>query len=209
MSGAGMLASLSDLANGLERYATARQARRLVLLCLLLLLAGCVPVKPLAVLGQVPQFQLTLETDQPFDSRSLDGHIWVANFIFTTCQGPCPMMSHQMRGIQNSTGNTPELKLVSFTVDPAHDTPPVLAKYATHFKADPARWHFLTGEMERLNELGLNAFKLNSVNGSLNHSTRFVLVDGKRRIRGYYLSSDDGFPKKLLHDIRQLQSEPT
>ena len=176
---------------------------------LLLLLAACAQVKPLPVLGQVPQFQLTSQADQPFDSRTLDGHIWVADFIYTTCDGPCPMMSHQMRGIQNSTGATPELKLVSFTVDPAHDTPPVLAKYAGHFKADPARWYFLTGEMERLNELGIKAFKLNNVDGSLSHSTRFVLVDGKRRIRGYYLSSDDGFPKNLLHDIRQLQSEPS
>jgi protein SCO1/2 len=171
------------------------------------LLVGCAQVKPLPVIGEVPQFQLTLQTDQPFDSQTLDGHIWVANFIYTTCDGPCPMMSHQMRGIQNSTSGTPQLKLVSFTVDPAHDTPPVLSKYAAHFKADPDRWYFLTGEMGRLNELGIGAFRLNSVDGSLSHSTRFVLVDGKRRIRGYYLSNDDGFPKKLLHDIRQLQSE--
>jgi len=74
------------------------------LACLLLLLTGCADVKPLPVLGQVPQFQLTRDTDQPFDSRTLDGHIWVADFIYTTCDGPCPMMSHQMRGIQNSTG---------------------------------------------------------------------------------------------------------
>jgi protein SCO1/2 len=176
---------------------------------LLLLLSACVPLKPLPTLGQVPQFQLILQTGTPFDSRSLDGHIWVANFIYTTCDGPCPMMSHQMRGIQNSTGGTPELKLVSFTVDPERDTPPVLAKYAALFKADLTRWHFLTGEMARLNDLGLNAFKLNSVDGGLNHSTRFVLVDARRRIRGYYLSSDDGFPRKLLHDIHQLQSEPS
>ena len=176
-----------------------------VLCCLLL--AGCVPVKPLDVLGQVPEFELTAQTGQPFDSRSLDGRIWIANFIYTTCEGPCPMMSHQMRGIQNSTASTPGVKLVSFTVDPAHDTPPVLAKYAAHFKADPNRWYFLTGEMERLNELGVHAFKLNNVDGNMSHSTRFALVDGKRRIRGYYLSSDDDFPKRLLHDIRQLQSD--
>src|SRR2546423_13715261 len=99
------------------------------------------------------------------------------------------MMSHQMRGIQESTLSTPDLKLVSFTVDPAHDTPPVLAKYATHFKYDPSRWYFLTGEMDKLNDLGVKGFKMNNVDGSMSHSTRFVLVDGKRRIRGYYLSS--------------------
>ena len=176
---------------------------------LLLLLTSCVKVTPLPVLGEVPQFQLTAQTDLPFDSHTLDGHIWVANFIYTTCEGPCPMMSHQMRGIQSSTESTPGVKLVSFTVDPAHDTPPVLAAYAGHFKADPSRWHFLTGEIGQLNQLGLKAFKLNSVDGSLDHSTRFVLVDAKRHIRGYYLSSEDGFPKKLLHDIGQLQSEPS
>jgi cytochrome oxidase Cu insertion factor (SCO1/SenC/PrrC family) len=61
--------------------------------------------------------------------------------------------------------------------------------------------------MARLNDLGLNSFKLNGVNGDLSHSTRFVLVDGKRRMRGFYLSSDDDFPKRLLHDIRQLQAD--
>ena len=68
-------------------------------LSLLLLVSGCVKpgAKPLPVLGQVPQFQLTSQADQPFDSRTLDGHIWVADFIYTTCDGPCPMMSHQMR----------------------------------------------------------------------------------------------------------------
>ncbi len=172
-----------------------------------LILSACVQVKPLPVLGVVPQFQLTAADDRAFDSHTLDGHIWVADFIYTTCEGPCPMMSHQMRGIQNSTAATPEVKLVSFTVDPAHDTPPVLAKYSAHFQADGNRWYFLTGEMERLNELGVKSFKLNNVDGNMSHSTRFALVDGKRRIRGYYLSSDDDFPKRLLHDIRQLQSE--
>ena len=95
--------------------------------------------------------------------------------------------------------------LVSFTVDPAHDTPPVLAEYARHFKQDPARWFFLTGEMAALNDLGVHAFKLNSVDGSLSHSTRFVLVDRQRRIRGFYGSEEDAFMPKLLHDIRQLE----
>jgi protein SCO1/2 len=170
-----------------------------------LLLAACAPVNPLPVLGQIPQFELTAQSGQPFDSHSLDGHIWVANFIYTNCPGPCPLMSHQMHGIQNSTSATPAVKLVSFTVDPAHDTPAVLAAYARHFQADPTRWSFLTGDMARLNDLGLNAFKLNAVDGALDHSTRFVLIDGRRRIRGFYLSSDDDFPKQLLQDIRQLQ----
>ena len=175
----------------------------------LLLLAACAPVKTLPVLGQIPQFDLTAQTGQPFDSQSLDGHIWVANFIYTTCPGPCPLMSHHMHGIQAATQATPAVKLVSFTVDPARDTAPVLAEYARHFAADPARWSFLTGEMARLNDLGMNGFHLNAVDGNLDHSIRFVLVDGRRRIRGYYLSNDDEFPKQLLKDLRSLQSNPT
>ena len=174
-------------------------------LAAVLLLAACTRSTPLPVFGQIPPFNLTAQTGQPFDSRALDGHIWIANFVFTTCPGPCPMMTHQMRGIQEATASTPAVKLISFTVDPEHDTPPVLAAYASHFKADPARWTFLTGDIARLNDLGLNAFKLNKVDGSLDHSTRFVLIDARRRIRGFYLSSDDEFPKNLLRDLRQLQ----
>src|ERR1039457_1631549 len=118
------------------------------------------------------------------------------------------MMSAQMRQFQNSTAETPDVLLVSMTVDPVHDTPPVLADYASHFKQDPSRWFFLTGDMDKLNDLGVHAFKLNSVDGSLTHSTRFVLVDRQRRIRGFYISGEDAFMPQLLHDVRQLEGEP-
>jgi protein SCO1/2 len=173
-----------------------------VALSLMMLLAACVQPKPLPILGQVPPFELIAQNGEPFSSQALNGHIWVADFIYTTCNGPCPMMSSRMRRVQISTAKTPDVTLVSFTVDPEHDTPPVLAEYARHFTADPVRWHFLTGEPRRLNDLGLNTFKLNTVDGSLIHSTRFVLVDGARRIRGYYLDTPE-----LLHEIRQLERE--
>jgi protein SCO1/2 len=178
-------------------------------LSLALLLGGCVKPRDLPVFGEVPEFQLTAQTGQPFDSKLLDGRVWVADFIFTTCTGPCPMMTTHMRQIQNSTLETPDVMLVSITVDPAHDTPPVLTAYARHFQQDPARWYFLTGEAERLNDLGVHAFKLNSVDGSLTHSTRFVLVDRRRRIRGFYTTGEDAFMPQLMHDIRQLEKEPS
>ena len=112
-----------------------------------------------------------------------------------------------MHRVQSSTSATPRVELVSFTVDPENDTPPVLAEYARHFKAEPERWRFLTGDRARLNDLGINAFHLNSVDGSLVHSTRFALVDGQGRIRGYYSSGEDGYLPKLLSGIRQLERE--
>ena len=172
-----------------------------------LLLPSCSRPVKLDVLGDVPEFQLTAQDGQPFDSKRLTGHVWVADFIYTTCPGPCPMMSTKMRRLQDATKSTPDVMLVSFTVDPAHDTPPVLAEYAGRYKQDPARWFFLTGEADKLNELGLKTFKLNGVDGTLSHSTRFVLVDKQRRIRGFYLSDEDGFLDQLTKDIRQLQTE--
>jgi protein SCO1/2 len=174
---------------------------------LAILLASCAKPPTLPVFSEIPQFDLVAQSGQPFDSRSLDGHIWIADFIFTTCTNVCPLMSNHMRRVQQATAGTPEVKLVSFTVDPANDTPAVLAEYAQRYKADPARWTFLTGEIARLNDLGLNAFKLNPVDGKRDPSPRFVLIDRRRRIGGYYLSGDDGFPSNLLRDLRLLQKE--
>ena len=109
-----------------------------VVAALAVLLAACIQPKPLPVMGQVPHFQLTAQDGQPFDSKSLAGHVWVADFIYTTCHGPCPMMSsHMHQRADSDRAKCRTCKLVSFTVDPAHDTPPVLAEYAKHFKAEP------------------------------------------------------------------------
>jgi protein SCO1 len=177
------------------------------LLCLLL--AGCASPRRLDILGRIPPFQLIDQTGRPFDSKSLAGHVWVADFFFTTCPGPCPMMSSKMHQVQVGTADMPDVKLVSFTVDPAHDTPLVLAAYSRHFLAQTGRWWFLTGGQDELNDLGLNAFHLNSVDGSLDHSTRFVLVDRKMQIRGYYGAFDEGALPRLIADIRQLERNPS
>jgi protein SCO1 len=177
------------------------------ILALAVAMAACVKPKELQTYGDIPEFELTAQTGQPFDSKILDGHVWVADFIYTTCTGPCPMMTTHMRQLQNSTAEIPDVLLVSITVDPAHDTPEVLTEYAGHFKQDPSRWFFLTGDQTKLNDLGVHAFKLNSVDGSLTHSTRLVLVDRKRRIRGFYSSDEGGFMPQLLHDVRQLEAE--
>src|SRR5690348_7472480 len=106
-------------------------------------LAACSGPKDLPVMGQVPQFNLVAENGEPFDAASLTGHVWVANFVFTKCTGPCPTMTRRMRQIQ---AQSQSVRLVSFSVDPANDTPSALAAYAKNFSPDFARWHFLTGE---------------------------------------------------------------
>lgn len=180
--------------------------RHALVASVVLTLAACAH-RQLPVLGQIPPFRLTSQDGRPFDSASLAGKVWVADFIFTTCPGPCPMMSSHMRRIQTETAALHDVRLLSFTVDPAHDTPEVLAAYSKHFLAQSGRWFFLTGDQKKLNDLGLNAFHLNAVDGSLDHSTRFALIDRNCRIRGYYGFSDDDFPQRLLTDLRQLERE--
>lgn len=172
-----------------------------------LCLAACGGGRNLPVLGEVPHFQLTSQDGQSFNSNTLAGRIWVADFFYTTCPGPCPMMSERLHQVQVRTDDLPDVRLVSFTVDPARDTPPVLQAYGKHFLAQAGRWFFLTGEQARLNDLGLNAFHLNRVDGTFDHSTRFALVDRRSRIRGYYSFADDDVVKHLSADIRILERE--
>jgi protein SCO1/2 len=183
---------------------------KFIVMAALSVLSGCIAKQPpLPIYGQIAGFELTDETAKPFDRKSLDGKIWVADFIFTTCTGPCPRMSSLMRQVQQTTSGMPEVKLVSFTVDPEHDTPAALAEYAARYHAQPERWHFLTGSREALDALMRDAFKLGNVDGQLVHSTRLVLLDRKARIRGYYGTSEDSPVTQLVRDIKRVLAEPS
>lgn len=155
-------------------------------------------------MGTIGAFELTAQSGQAFDSSALLGHVWVADFIFTNCPGPCPLMSKQMGALQRASADLPGARFISFSVDPANDTPAVLTAYGKHFLQDPRRWTFLTGDQKVLDRLAFDEFKLNHVDGSFEHSTRFVLLDGQMRIRGYYSSEEPGFEKQLERDLRRL-----
>jgi|ERR1017187_8149203 protein SCO1/2 len=176
-----------------------------LVLLTVLALGACARPEPLPVMGKIAPFELTAENGKDFSSQSLDGHPWVADFIFTHCPGPCPRMTQQMHGIDGQVQGLP-VQFVSFTVDPEHDTPDILSMYAEQFKADTRRWHFLTGNRDTLNDVFRNSFKLGTVDGSMIHSTRFTLVDGQGQIRGYYSTDDPESLKKLVRDLRGLDS---
>jgi protein SCO1 len=166
-------------------------------------LVGCAAHANLPALGAVSDFTLTDQTGASFKSESLAGHVWVANFMFTNCPGPCPRMSSQMHEVQSALAGQ-DVKLVSMTVDPNRDTPQVLAKYAAFYSATPGVWYFLTGPRETLNHLGQDVFKLNPVDGSFDHSTRFVLVDRNMQMRGYYLTSEPDAIQRVIADAKAL-----
>ena len=109
-----------------------------------------------------------------------------------------------MSRVQSAVAELPDVRLISFSVDPQRDTPAALAEYARRFRAEPGRWFFLTGDQKTLDALDRRAFMLGNVDGSLEHSTRFVLVDRQGRIRGYYGTSEDDPTMHLIADIRRL-----
>ncbi|MEY2480521.1 MAG: hypothetical protein QOI04_1448 [Verrucomicrobiota bacterium] len=158
--------------------------------------------------GTVPPFQLVDQNGQVFGSADLVGKIWIADFIYTTCPGPCPMISTRMSELQKPLEKS-DVHLVSFSVDPDKDTPEVLRGYAEKLNAQPQRWSFLTGSRAAIYNLSRNGFKLAVSDGSEAegipvHSSRMILVDRAGTIRGYYDATEPDAITKLLADTNHL-----
>ena len=182
-----------------------------VLLCLRNVEVTALRQRSISAYGTVPGFQLTNQNGQPFGSAQLSGKIWIADFIYTTCPGPCPMISSRMSELQKPLQKT-DVHLVSFSVDPDKDTPEVLRGYADKLQAEPGRWDFLTGAKPAIYKLSHDGFKLAVSDGSDAqgipvHSTRIVLVDRHGQIRGYYDATEPEAITKLLADTNHLLRE--
>ena len=170
------------------------------------------PLEGLKVYGTVPKFSLIERRGQKISLSDLEDKIWVANFIYTSCHDTCPIQSAQMQLIQDEFTHEKNLQLVSITVDPDRDTPKVLTEYAKRFGASPDRWLFLTGEREQLYRLAQEGFRLSAVPVSrdgvassiIAHSSRFVLVDRKAHIRGYYHGTNIDALVRLRRDLQKL-----
>jgi len=169
------------------------------------------PSAPLEKLAPVPVFSLTDQTGAPFGSGDLKGKIWVANFIFTRCKGPCPLITTRMAELNGKLKKIHDgVKLTSFTVDPEHDTPEALAAFGQNLAANPADWKFLTGSPEAINAIvvkGLLQPLAKEPDGSPAHSQRFVIVDGEGWIRGFQDGEDPEVVQKLMVDIGELLRE--
>jgi protein SCO1/2 len=152
-----------------------------------------------------PAFKFIDQDGKPFDSAQLRGKVWVADFVFTSCTSYCPLMTQQLHDFQLRTAGLP-VQMVSFSVDPEHDTPAELKKYAAMNNADLSRWHFLTGDKEMLWNIS-NAMKLAVGPGDdhqVMHSSHFLLVDGGGHVRGVYDYKDAGFMDRMVADTNTL-----
>ena len=170
-------------------------------------------VTELPRLAVVPPFDVVSEQGTTVTRASYAGKVWIADFIFTSCGGICPVMTSRMKALAAELTDEPNVRFVSFSVDPERDTVEALARYAKETGADPTRWSFLRTDRERIRALVREGFKLPVEDADpkaaepILHSSRFVLVDAEGTIRGWYDSEDAGKRNLLVRDARRLAAD--
>jgi protein SCO1/2 len=160
------------------------------------------------IYGEVPPFELVDQSGAVFSSKQLEGKVWAVGFIFTRCPSICPVLTALMKEVETkSRDQGPDFRLVSFSVDPTYDTPPVLSAYAAKHGANLERWSFLTGEPGRVEKTVVEGLKISMGRtevaeevvdvDAVFHGTKALLIDQKMQIRGYYSLEDRGGFGKL------------
>ncbi len=178
------------------------------------MLAMAPPDKPsrLADIGQAPRTVLVDVNGRPFDLSSLRGKVVLVSFVYTTCNGACPATTQTLVGIQHALKEAKlwknSVEFVSITLDPKRDTPEVLNRYARLFGADPAAWHFLTGEPTQVGSV-IKAWGMwvkSDPTGALNHPSRIFLLDQAGHQREIY-NLEFLKAQGVVEDVRELLRE--
>ncbi|CAN5165386.1 SCO family protein [soil metagenome] len=193
-------------------------AKRLLLPMVLLIGACQPPAKPVAsatVLDfVVPAFSFTERSGTMVTNKELKGKVWVASFVFTRCTGPCPQVAATMARLQEELKDSPDVMLVTFTIDPDRDSLADLKKYADQYRADPKRWLFLTGPEKEVHEFATKGFKLLAKKSEtpkpgeeFDHSSKLAVVDKSGIIRGYFDGmAVNGDTKMLDESLAKLKT---
>ncbi|KXO00566.1 photosynthetic protein synthase II [Aequorivita aquimaris] len=159
----------------------------------------------------IADFSLTNQNGKMITQKDYSDKIYVADFFFTTCQTICPIMTDHMVKIQEELKNDNEVLLLSHTVTPEIDSVAQLKKYAMEKGVDDAKWNLVTGDKKEIYDLArksyLAAKDVPYSENALVHTENFVLVDKKKRIRGFYDGTDPEAIEKLLADIQILKQE--
>ena len=173
----------------------------------------------LATIGKVPQFSFVNQNGKTITNHDYKGKVYVVEFFFTTCPDICIVMTENMTKIQNEFFGNPNVGIASFTIDPNHDTPEVLKKYAQDKGITKPQWHLLTGPKEEIFKLSNEGFKLYvgenlNTEGGFEHSGLFALIDQEGHIRSrvdenenpliYYNGLDLKEIQMLKEDIKKL-----
>jgi protein SCO1/2 len=218
---------MADIPQPLPRTLWVGMALFLVLLGLAYLLSlaefDSIRKASLPILGQVADFTLTNQNERVTTLGDLTNRVWVTDIIFTRCAGACPVMTRQMKQLQEALPSSSPARLISLTTDPDYDSPVILQRYAQHYGANSDRWLFLTGTKTQLAGLAATSLKLGATPVALAdqkspvdlfiHSTIFVAVDKHARLRAIFETEGDGIDwtnvqPRILRTVAQLENEP-
>ncbi len=172
-------------------------AALIVAAALALLLSACTGRDAPPPIHSVSDFTLTERNGETVSLESLKGQVWVAHFMFTRCEGPCPRMVAEMKSLKRSLGPEAKVKWVSISADPSYDTPEVLQTYAKRFTQDTENWLFLTGDASEIYTLAESGFLLPVTPGAveaetlITHSLKMAVIDKEGQIRAYLSHFED------------------
>jgi protein SCO1/2 len=160
----------------------------------------------------IASFDLINQNGEKVTAKTFEDKIYVTDFFFTRCGTICPIMTSNMEVVQKEFLNDPEILLLSHSVTPTMDSVSVLKDYADAKGVLPNKWHLVTGTKKEIYKLARKSYfaVLDEGDGGdqdFIHTEQFVLIDKKKRIRGYYDGTDLKDVQRLISDVRVLQQE--
>ena len=158
---------------------------------------------------KISDFSLTNQNGQIVTQKKYDNKIYIADFFFTTCQSICPIMTKNMKDLQDKLIEDSEILLLSHTVFPEIDSVEVLKKYAIDNSVIDSKWDLVTGDKKEIYDLARKSYLAAKGNKfseyDLIHTENFVLIDKKKQIRGFYDGTDKEEINRLINDIKILK----
>lgn len=190
------------------------------LLLMILLLTACSSSKGYEgdFSYDIKEFEFTNQNGETVSKEDLEGDFWVADFIFTNCTSACPPMTNNMARLQTmveEAGLEDQVRFVSFSIDPEHDSPEVLKEFANKFQADFTNWDFLTGyEPQTIKEFALKSFKApveklplkdapeGQPDYDFMHSSRMYIITPEGKAIKGYIGTDINNMEPLFEDLK-------
>jgi len=166
---------------------------------------------------KIPEFSLTDRNNEPIDHTVLDHRFTVVDFFFTDCPLYCPVMTSEMRRVQEATKGS-DLQLLSISIDGENDTPERIDNYAKAFDAEADRWRFATGDPDVIAKLVLDGLKfhirgraetLAAGETQLEHPTKLILIGPDRAVIGLYTYNNPDEIDELIETARKLVKKPS
>jgi protein SCO1/2 len=160
----------------------------------------------------ISNFSFINQDGKTVNNLTFNNSIYVADFFFTSCPTICPLMKSEMMRVYRKYINEEKIKLLSHTINPEFDTVERLKEFAKKFNVDSNKWHFVTGDINEIYEIGFKSYMVTAAKDSLSpggflHSGTFLLVDNNKKIRGVYDGTNKLEVNKLLKDIDILLKE--